>query len=170
MDARAGRRHLLTGSTSAGRSVFAPEETVTEVPLAGFAVTARFLGGHDETAVLPAEARAFSAPPTAPPPGGWRFSTLTIDAGATGKYHEMIARSLGGSEQGVAAGFHRTATVDLIIVLAGEFVLELDDGAEGVLRAGDTAILNGVRHRWHNRGSTAATLAAVMIGAHEKRG
>jgi quercetin dioxygenase-like cupin family protein len=54
----------------------------------------------------------------------------------------------------------------LIIMLDGELTLELDDGAERVMRKGDSAVLNGVRHRWHNRGTSAATLAAVMLGAH----
>jgi hypothetical protein len=100
-----------------------------------------------------------------PPPGGFRFSTLTIDAGATGDYHNFIVAALGAMAEPSNPGFHRTPTLDLITVLDGELTLEVDEGDERVLRKGDFAVLNGVRHRWHNRGATAATLAAVMIGA-----
>ena len=59
-----------------------------------------------------------------------------------------------------------SATVDFEVVISGEVVLELDDGAERVLRPGDTVVQNGTRHRWHNRGSEPATLAVILIGAH----
>ena len=63
-------------------------------------------------------------------------------------------------------GMHTTDTVDFEVVISGEIVLELDDGAEKVLRAGDTNIQNGTRHRWHNRGSEPAVIATFIVGAH----
>jgi mannose-6-phosphate isomerase-like protein (cupin superfamily) len=51
-------------------------------------------------------------------------------------------------------------------VLSGEVVCELDDGAEVTLRAGDTFVQNGTRHRWINRGSVPAVLFVALIGAH----
>jgi quercetin dioxygenase-like cupin family protein len=47
---------------------------------------------------------------------------------------------------------HTTDTVDMEFVISGEIVLELDDGVETTLRAGDVNIQNGTRHR----GTTAA--------------
>ena len=52
------------------------------------------------------------------------------------------------------------------MVLSGEVILELDDGAEKVLRAGDTVVQNGTRHRWGNRGTEPAVVAVFLIGAH----
>jgi quercetin dioxygenase-like cupin family protein len=60
---------------------------------------------------------------------------------------------------------HTTNTVDMEIVLSGEIVLELDNGAETTLHAGDVNIQNGTRHRWHNRSTQPAILAVAMIGA-----
>jgi quercetin dioxygenase-like cupin family protein len=60
---------------------------------------------------------------------------------------------------------HTTDTVDMEIMLSGEVVLELDNGVERTLRAGDVNIQNGTRHRWHNRCTEPATMAVVMVGA-----
>ena len=50
-----------------------------------------------------------------------------------------------------------------------EITLELDGGAEKVLRAGDTNIQNGTRHRWHNRGSEPAVIATFIVGANRAK-
>ena len=63
------------------------------------------------------------------------------------------------------SGMHTTETIDYGFILAGELTLELDDGAETVLKAGDFYVQNGTRHAWHNRGDTRAVLAAIMVGA-----
>jgi quercetin dioxygenase-like cupin family protein len=64
-----------------------------------------------------------------------------------------------------APGMHTTDTVDFEVVLSGEVVLELDDGAEVTLRAGDTVVQNGTRHAWRNRGDVPAVIAVGIIGA-----
>jgi uncharacterized cupin superfamily protein len=46
--------------------------------------------------------------------------------------------------------------------------LELDDGVETTLRAGDVVVQNGTRHRWHNRGAEIARVMSVCIGAHQR--
>ena len=50
-------------------------------------------------------------------------------------------------------GMHTTDTVDFDIVISGEVYLELDDGEEVLLKAGDCVVQNGTRHAWHNRAS-----------------
>ena len=59
-------------------------------------------------------------------------------------------------------GMHTTDTIDFGFVVSGEVVLELDDGAETVLRAGDTYIQNGTRHRWINRADVPARVCVVL--------
>jgi quercetin dioxygenase-like cupin family protein len=59
----------------------------------------------------------------------------------------------------------KTATFDYCVLLEGELVLLLDDG-ETTLRAGDIALLKGVRHAWSNRGNTRAVVA---ISSHQGR-
>jgi quercetin dioxygenase-like cupin family protein len=60
---------------------------------------------------------------------------------------------------------HTTDTIDLEVILPGEMILELDDGAEKVLRPDDTVVQNGIRHRWANRGTEPVVLAVFCIGA-----
>jgi quercetin dioxygenase-like cupin family protein len=62
-------------------------------------------------------------------------------------------------------GMHTTDTVDIDIVLSGEVWLELDDGAEVKLEAGDCVIQNGTRHAWHNRTDSPVQMFAALIGA-----
>jgi mannose-6-phosphate isomerase-like protein (cupin superfamily) len=64
-----------------------------------------------------------------------------------------------------APGMHMTDTVDFVVVLSGEAVLELDDGAEVTVRAGDCIVQNGTRHRWHNRTKTPCVTAVALVGA-----
>jgi mannose-6-phosphate isomerase-like protein (cupin superfamily) len=62
-------------------------------------------------------------------------------------------------------GVHTTDTLDYGFILEGELTLELDDGAETILKAGDFYVQNGTRHAWHNRSGAKAVVAAIMIGA-----
>lgn len=64
-----------------------------------------------------------------------------------------------------AAGFHASQSVDVIVVISGRIWLELDDGVEAILSAGDVLIQNGARHRWRNRGEDWPLLAVVVVGA-----
>jgi quercetin dioxygenase-like cupin family protein len=64
---------------------------------------------------------------------------------------------------------HTTPTIDFEVVLSGEVVLELDDGAEVTLRPGDTVVQNGTRHRWRNSGAEPAVLAVFIAGARHDR-
>lgn len=45
---------------------------------------------------------------------------------------------------------------------------ELDDGAEVLLGAGDTAVQNGTRRAWRNRGDEPCRMAVFMAGAYRK--
>lgn len=63
-----------------------------------------------------------------------------------------------------APGFHRTDTLDYVIVLTGNVWLVVG-GEEVQLHPGDTVIQAGARHAWQNRGESPATLALVLLGA-----
>ncbi|MGE0857709.1 MAG: cupin domain-containing protein [Gammaproteobacteria bacterium] len=60
---------------------------------------------------------------------------------------------------------HTTDTLDFVVMLSSEVWLELDDGAERCVRAGDCVVQNGTRHRWQNRSDRPCVMAAVMVGA-----
>lgn len=63
------------------------------------------------------------------------------------------------------SGMHRTHSIDYDIVLDGEIWLELDDGAETLLKAGDIVVQGGTRHAWRNRNDCDATMVFVLVGA-----
>jgi mannose-6-phosphate isomerase-like protein (cupin superfamily) len=54
------------------------------------------------------------------------------------------------------------------VVVSCEAYLELDDGAEVLLKAGDCVIQNGTRHAWHNRSSVKCLIAVTLLGAERK--
>ena len=171
-------RRVVTGHDERGKSVFASDEEVEPITVAmmpGFSL--HWLWGADEPPKLP---DAGQQPPSTtwfPPLGGFRFGFFTLPPAGTepptGIDPEVGAAELEAKLPGLQGhmepdepGMHTSATVDFEVVMSGEVVLELDDGAERVLRPGDTVVQNGTRHRWHNRGSEPATLAVILLGAH----
>lgn len=67
-----------------------------------------------------------------------------------------------GSDQSY---WHATDTIDYIVVLRGEIVLELEAG-EARAKAGDLIVDRGVLHSWRNDGDEVAATAIVTIPAH----
>ncbi|TDP91858.1 cupin domain-containing protein [Labedaea rhizosphaerae] len=65
-----------------------------------------------------------------------------------------------------APGMHRTDSLDYVLVVSGEVTLELDDGEQTVLAAGDVVVQNGTRHAWRNHGTEPCTIVGVAIGAN----
>ncbi len=81
-----------------------------------------------------------------PPPGGTIFRVLEL-------------------QPGVTAEMHRTDTVDYVIMLEGAIDMEMDDGVEVHLDAGDVLVQHGTYHSWTNCGTVPCRLAAVLVDA-----
>jgi mannose-6-phosphate isomerase-like protein (cupin superfamily) len=169
----------VTGQVDGGKSVFVSDEEVDPVTLE-LLPGAEFhpLWGADQIVQLPTDGTLPPHTDYFPPAGGfrWAFFTLPAAGGAGLPEGFDIAPALQEMEEklpGMAGhmepddpGMHTTHTVDFEVVLSGEVILELDDGAEVVLKPGDTVVQNGTRHRWSNRGSEPAVLAVGIIGAN----
>ncbi|MGX6510977.1 cupin domain-containing protein [Rhodococcus sp. SJ-2] len=95
-----------------------------------------------------------------PDPGGVWVIGWVLEPGLTGDNDNGIVEM---DED--APGFHRTDSVDVHVLLEGSLVLELDDGVEIELNAGDTVVVNGNTHRWHNRGDETARAIVTICGA-----
>jgi quercetin dioxygenase-like cupin family protein len=80
-------------------------------------------------------------------------------------FHQFVRSTLAHWADPDEPGMHRTPTTDYDVVLEGIVGLQLDDDTEVTLGPGDVVVLNGTRHRWHNRGGTIARVLAVNIGA-----
>ncbi|NKK87433.1 cupin domain-containing protein [Rhizobium leguminosarum bv. viciae] len=64
-------------------------------------------------------------------------------------------------------GMHISDSVDFVLVLSGEIVLELEL-REVLCRQGDVIIMRGGWHNWRNETDQPCTVASVMVGAHRK--
>jgi len=170
-------RRVVTGQDADGKAVFVSDEQVDPVTLAllpGYEFH-QFWGG-DGVVGLPTDGMRPDAPRYFPGPNGFRFGMFTIgpatevvvdDIDVEAALADFDQRLPGMSEVMEAdnPGMHTTDTVDFEYVVSGECVLELDDGAEVQLRAGDTVVQNGTRHRWHNRGTEPCVLVVCIVGA-----
>ena len=65
-------------------------------------------------------------------------------------------------------GMHRSATIDMLYVVSGHCVLELDGGSKTELGAGDVVVQSGTMHRWHNPWEEPCRMVSAMVGAHLK--
>lgn len=62
--------------------------------------------------------------------------------------------------------WHRTRTVDYVVVISGEIDLMLEDSVVH-LKAGDTVVQQATNHAWVNRGKETCRLAFVLMDSKE---
>jgi mannose-6-phosphate isomerase-like protein (cupin superfamily) len=173
-------RRVATGHDDHGKAVFASDELIEPLTV-GALPGAEFhrLWGGDETPTFPDDGSPPAQPMFFPPVGGYRFAFFSVaPAGVEPPANldpETSAAAIEAALPGMTSymetddpGMHTTDTIDFEVVISGEVVLELDDGAEKTLRPGDTIVQNGTRHRWLNRGTEPAVLAVFIVGAHRR--
>ncbi len=173
-------RQVVTGHDAGGRSVFVADTVVHGVrpaliPGSEFHV----MWGADAAATYPGDGTRPATTAYFPGPGGYRFGFVTLPpdgvsiqppldiAEALAEFEDALPGLLGHMEPD-DPGMHTTDTTDFEVVIVGEVILELDDGAEVLLRPGDTVVQNGTRHRWRNPGTVPATFAVFTVGAHRE--
>lgn len=173
-------RCVVTGQNKSGKSVFVRDTRVEPVSLAllpGYEF--HRLWGSDSVVALPSDGTPPAQPRYFPPENGFRFCFFTLPPqtktnlaeSPTPAAMEEVQRKLPGMIEVLEPehpGMHTTDTVDFDVVLSGEVCLELDDGAEVLLKAGDCVIQNGTRHAWHNRSSEKCVIAVALVGAQRK--
>lgn len=174
-------RRVVTGHDARGRAVFVSDEEVEPIT-AALAPGAQWhhLWGADEKATFPDDGRRPEVTSYFPPLEGFRFDVFTVPPNAQAVLPEDLDLEAALAEfqerlPGLAEylepenpGMHTTATLDVGVVVSGEATLELDDGATVTLRAGDTYVMNGARHRWSNHGEVPAVLVITLMGAHHR--
>jgi mannose-6-phosphate isomerase-like protein (cupin superfamily) len=147
-------RRVITGHNAAGKSCFVADEIVDDMTLwqslPGMPLGAGPDGGA--AALLPT-----SAPGIEPPPGGSKCVLVSMKPWQIMK-PELERGDIPGLD---ADGFHRTATVDYIILVSGEVTLALEAG-ETVIRAGDLVVQRNTLHAWHNHTDEPVVFWGVM--------
>ncbi len=171
-------RRVVTGHDPAGKSRVVDDREVKPVMSALMPGYATYrLWGQDVRPTLPDDGSPPRAEAYFPPRDGSRFVINTIPPGDQPSPADLDpAAALAELElqmPGAMAymetdnpGMHTTDTVDYVLVVSGEATLELDDGEQTTLRAGDVAIQNGTRHAWRNYGTEHCVLVGVAIGAN----
>jgi hypothetical protein len=156
-------RQVVTGHDAKDRAVIVRDEQLDAMSIPGIGEIVS-LWSADAPATYPDAGNNPAAPALFPPVGGIRFVIASyspeFDVVASPPTPEVHI------EDGDEPGKHRTDTTDFGVILSGNVVLELDDGAEVLLSPGDVVVENGTRHRWRVVGDVPATLAVFIIGAH----
>jgi uncharacterized cupin superfamily protein len=170
-------RRVVTGHDSEGRARVVDDRDVGPItselmPGCG----AYRLWGRDERPTFPDDGSPRRAEAWFPPRDGSRFMINTIPPGelvlspdldmaaAFDELERQMPGAMAAMEPG-APGMHTTDSLDYVLVVSGEITLELDDGEQTVVRAGDVVVQNGTRHAWRNHGTESCTIAGVAIGA-----
>jgi mannose-6-phosphate isomerase-like protein (cupin superfamily) len=176
-------RRIVTGLTEEGKSVFVSEgepprvATIEELP--SFRMTE--VWATEDIPTIPNEEGDITTEISSLLPGmnATRFRIVQyypeqelIEALQSGADVQAVLDKFKKGAPGLAEamepdnpGMHTTDTIDYGVVISGEIVLELDDGAEVLLKQGDCVVQNGTRHAWRNRGTEPCTMAFVMFGA-----
>ena len=163
-----GVRRVVTGHDDSGRSVIVSDEELDGIAFGERGGEAVSVWGRDDTARFPDDGAGPTWTTAFPPVGGCRVTVFSLAPGGSEDFDQFIATALAEYAVPGRPGLHRTATLDFDIVLSGEVVLELEAGHEVTLGPGDVVVQNGTRHRWINRGSAEARVAAVIIGAEHE--
>ncbi|MFY9510790.1 MAG: cupin domain-containing protein [Rubrivivax sp.] len=175
-------RVVATGHDALGRAIVASDATVgmrspTLMPGLGF----HFLWHRAQAPVFPDAGTADAGGPYFPQPGGLRWVVFTVpaerhapppgtDLAAAKAEADVMLPGLLALMEPDHPGMHRSATIDFAYVLDGEVVLDLGDGRETLVRAGETVVQNATRHAWRNRSGRPCKLLVVMAGAATVQG
>jgi hypothetical protein len=157
-------RQVVTGHDAKGRAVFVRDEHVNGMRIPGLGELA-ILWSADEPATYPDAGSNPAAAGVFAPVGGIRFIMTSYSPNSVVAPEPTPGMHV---EDGDKPGMHRTDTTDFAVILSGNVVVELDDGAEALLSPGDVVVQNGTRHRWRVVGNVPATVAAFIIGAHRR--
>lgn len=110
---------------------------------------------------LPGDAVAASS---APPPDADPAEMEQMMAAAFADAEEKAPGLLATFDQ-TEMPFHTSDTIDLVIILEGELILDLGADEQRKVTEGDVIIQNGTRHAWRNPGDQSAVMAAISFGA-----
>jgi quercetin dioxygenase-like cupin family protein len=171
-------RRVVTGHDASGKAVVTQDEMVAPVTLRALPGSEfHQLWDSDAAITLPNDGSKPKARSYFPAVGGFRFGFFTIppdgaseepvdaDSMAAAVEFERKLPGMAKHFEPGQTGMHTTPTIDYGVVLSGQAVLELDDGATVALSAGDAYIQNGTRHRWSNPGEVPAVIAVTYVGA-----
>jgi mannose-6-phosphate isomerase-like protein (cupin superfamily) len=172
-------RRIVTATTPTGAAVVSDGDVrpITAALLGGGEFHS--IWGSDAPPELPSDGQRPDAKAWFPPPGGFRFGLVTLGPDAVALPEDFdLGAALTELEQKLPGmvdvlepdnpGMHRSDTVDYVVVLSGHIWLELDNGEQTLVRAGDTVVQNGTRHAWRNTSDEPCVMAVALVGASRR--
>jgi mannose-6-phosphate isomerase-like protein (cupin superfamily) len=173
-------RRVVTGHRADGKSIIASDTTVKSAEVPGLGgIELGTLWASDRTFDYPDDGRP--APPSTwfPPVGGVRFAEFVLPAGSDPENNADASGDMAAAEQAApgllshftddAPGMHRSETCDMLYIISGRCVLELDDGSATTVAAGDVVVQSGTMHRWKNPFDEPCRVIGAIVGAHMKK-
>ncbi len=173
-------RRVVTGHDLGGKAVFlsdadAPNSNVYKT-VPGHVATLAWTSQPTDGKRTSLDDPTLGTPSWLPPKGGSHLMVITFppdkvmmtpdfDPMAAGAEYMANVPGLAERFEVDHPGMHQTDTIDYGIVLQGQVVLELDDGATKTLNPGDVVVQNGTRHAWRNPTDEPAVLAFVLLDA-----
>ena len=168
-----GVRRVVTGHTLDGKATVVSDTIVEQY----FGLS--IVWGADEARTFPDDGSPPSYTKYFPPVGGFRFAYTTFfpqsETQQDTNDQETIFNKIEEKFPGILShieknnpGMHTTDTIDCGYIISGEIWMELDNGEEVLLKAGDTFIQNGTRHAMRNKGKEPCQAVCCMIGANRK--
>ena len=173
-------RRIVTGHTADGKATIVSDSEVDAITVGQeTGLELNYIWWGDQAPTFPDDGSLQPLSTYFPPVGGFRFVISTMPPESVQRPEdtdfEALLEELDEKLPGAAKymerdhpGMHTTDTIDFEYIISGEIWLELDDGKEVHIRAGDTVIQNGTRHAWHNRGSEPCRMVICLIGAHRR--
>lgn len=169
-------RRVVTGHDENGKAVFISDGDATAVKemesMPGLAITDLWRAAAVPTSNAGNDDSAYTDVVLLPPTGGVVFRVVEFppDSQWRGQADGKEAFASIGAEDAQDHDSddpmrHRTDTVDFLMVLKGEIIAVLDDGARVTLSQGDTFIQRGTIHSWEVPGDEPCLLGAVLVDA-----
>ncbi len=173
-------RQLVTGNDEQGNAIFLADQVVNPVEgalLPGF--KSFELWSTKNGSVVPHKGELNKVENYFPEVNGSVFRVITFPAQVNGQSPFNFSEEAVGEMKTKLPGLmdhlepenpsmHTTNTIDYGIVISGELYLELDNGEERLLKAGDCVVQNGTRHAWVNKSNAPATMAFILLGVNRE--
>ncbi|MCK1474968.1 cupin domain-containing protein [Bradyrhizobium sp. 197] len=102
--------------------------------------------------------------PIIPSKGDTRDKSVGVSPPENGTQFGVVEFAPFNADRPTPPIWHRTRTVDYVVVLAGEIDLMLEDSMVH-LKAGDTVVQQATNHAWVNHGKETCRLGFVLMDA-----
>jgi mannose-6-phosphate isomerase-like protein (cupin superfamily) len=169
------QRRVVTGHNADGKSIILFDDhgtNVTHIPSwEGLYVTELWVTSEMPIDNQGAADRALRPMKHDPDPAGTIFRLVEIPPeskttfNAAGIFQELGSSNKPSEEDAARhPTMHKTNSVDYLVVLSGEMVMEMEDGST-LLKQGDCIVQRGTNHAWVNRSDKPCLLAAILIDA-----